>query len=109
MEKETIMKPNKPTGFFKRAFIPLVAGFILAFTTNVWAGTTHRVGVDGLACPFCAYGVEKQFRAVRGVRSVSISVKSGIVTVTMKDGAKLSRGRASQAVRNAGFTMRSFR
>lgn len=73
------------------------------------AGAVHSFRVDGLACPFCSYGVEKQLRSIPGVRRVEISVKTGMVTVTMKDGAKLTRAQADRAVRSAGFTMRNFR
>ena len=103
------MKIFKRAGSYGRTFLPLVAGFMFMSTAYVWAGTTHRVGVDGLACPFCAYGIEKQLRAIPGVKSVRVSVKSGTVIVSMKDGAKLSRAMASRAVRNAGFSLRSFR
>ena len=103
------MKIFKRAGYYGRIFIPLVVGFMFMSTAYVSAGTTHRVGVDGLACPFCAYGIEKQLSALPGVKSVRVSVKSGTVIVTMRDGAKLSRASASRAVRNAGFSLRSFR
>ncbi len=103
------MNHTKFARFFRRTFLPLVVGVVLVASTNVWAGTTHRIGVDGLACPFCAYGVEKQLMSIPGVKSVKVTVKSGTVIVTMQDGAKLSRGRAGQAVKDAGFSMRSFK
>lgn len=87
----------------------IVAGFVLLSSVTAWAGETRTLKVDGLACPFCSYGIEKQLRAVRGVKTVTVSVKSGTVTVTMNDGAKLTRTRANQAVKDAGFTLRSFR
>lgn len=73
------------------------------------AGSVHKIKVDGLACPYCSYGIEKQLSAVAGVELVRVSVNSGTVTVIMKDGATLSRAAAARAVANAGFTMRSFR
>lgn len=73
------------------------------------AAAVHSFQVDGLACPFCSYGVEKQLKAIPGVNGVKVSIKSGTVTVTMKDGAKLTRAQADKAVKAAGFTMRNFR
>ncbi len=73
------------------------------------AGSTHKLKVDGLACPYCSYGIEKHLSGLAGVKSVRVSVGSGTVTVIMKDGATLSRAAAARAVANAGFTMRSFR
>ena len=68
----------------------------------------YAIGVDGLACPFCAYGIEKQLGQVEGVQSVSTEIASGKVIVTMKEGATLERSMARKAVENAGFTLRSF-
>ena len=103
------MNEIKQSHFHRRYIIPMAAAFMLAFIANAWASSIHKIGVDGLACPFCAYGIEKQLTAIPGVKSAKASVKSGTVTVTMKDGASLSRGRAAQAVRDAGFSLRSFK
>ena len=73
------------------------------------AGNSYKLKVDGLACPFCSYGIEKQLRTVPGVAKVRVLVKSGQVIVTMKDGRKLSRAAASGAVTRAGFTLAGFR
>ncbi len=76
-----------------------------------WAGQAakvYNVGVDGLGCPFCAYGIEKQLGSVEGVAKVDVEIKSGMVIVTMAAGAALDRDTAQQAVENAGFDLRSF-
>jgi len=78
-------------------------------TVQAWAGQSHRLKVDGLACPYCAYGIEKQLRAIPGVKAVRVSVKTGTVTVLMNGETKLTRSRVRRAVSNAGFTLRSFR
>lgn len=63
----------------------------------------------GLACPFCAYGIEKQLSRIEGVESVSTDIKSGTVTITMQAGAALEEATAKRAVDKAGFTMRDFK
>ncbi len=65
--------------------------------------------VDGLACPFCAYGIEKQLNAIEGVESAETEIKSGSVVITMQDGAALDEAAARKAVDAAGFTMRAFK
>ncbi len=97
-----------PPGF-KGWILAVGASLLLLSSVTAWAGEIRTLRVDGLACPFCAYGIEKQLRAIRGVKNVTVSVKSGTVKVIMNDGAKLTRARANQAVKNAGFTLRSFR
>ncbi len=71
-------------------------------------GDTYRLYVDGLACPYCAYGVEKQVGSLEGVESVDIRINDGVVAVTMAPGARLTEEQARQAVADAGFSLRKF-
>ncbi len=68
----------------------------------------YRVHVEGLACPFCAYGIEKKLSRLPGVRKVHTDLRSETVTVTMKPGATLKAGEVRKAVRAAGFTLKGF-
>ncbi len=68
----------------------------------------YAIGVDGLACPFCAYGIEKQLSRISGVETVLTDIESGTVAVTMAEGATLEETAAGKAVDDAGFTLRSF-
>ncbi len=72
------------------------------------APQAFKLRVDGLACPFCAYGIEKQLSSVDGVQSVDIDIKAGVVIVTMADGVPLDETEARKAVKDAGFDLRSF-
>jgi mercuric ion binding protein len=72
-------------------------------------GNQYALAVDGLACPFCAYGIEKILSAIEGVESVETDVKSGQVVVTLAEGKTLSEEVARQAVEDAGFTLRSLK
>jgi len=72
------------------------------------ADNAYQLKVDGLACPFCAYGVEKQLNRVQGVESIATDIKSGSVTVTMHAGTTLKQSDAARAVDKAGFTLRGF-
>lgn len=80
--------------------------FVSAFA---WAqAPVYQVGVDGLACPFCAYGIEKQLKKLDGVKQVDVNIEKGQVTVTMVDGKTLDRSQVEPAVKKAGFSLRSF-
>ncbi|RME64393.1 MAG: copper chaperone [Alphaproteobacteria bacterium] len=72
------------------------------------AQAVYTLQVDGLACPFCAYGIEKQLARLDGVQAVSTQIARGTVTIIMKPGATLTEKSAAKAVDKAGFTMRSF-
>jgi mercuric ion binding protein len=82
---------------------------ILAWNAAAFAaGTQYQMQVDGLACPFCAYGIEKKLSSIKGVKDIKVDIKKGQVIVTMADGATLSENLAREKVKKAGFTLRSF-
>lgn len=88
---------------------------ILAILATAWfataafaAGHTYKIEVSGLACPFCAYGIEKQFGRIDGVENVQTDIAKETVTVTMDDGKTLDKAAAEKAVKDAGFTMHGF-
>jgi len=71
------------------------------------APLAYALEVDGLACPFCAYGIEKKLSSIEGVENIEVDIKKGQVIVTMEDGAMLSENIAREKVKKAGFALRS--
>jgi copper chaperone CopZ len=71
------------------------------------AGTRYELRVDGLACPFCAYGIEKKFTRTEGVESVDIDLKKGLVIVNTLEGIKFSEDELKTIIDDTGFTMKS--
>lgn len=95
------------TAFPKPAGLAL--GLILFAATTALAEThAYKLYVDGLACPFCAYGVEKKVGGLEGVKGIEIEIDDGVVAVTMAAGARLDEATARQAIDEAGFTLRKF-
>lgn len=92
--------------------MPRTIGFmlslIIAATAALAGQSVYKLRVDGLACPFCAYGVEKQLKAVKGVEKVDVDIKTGSVIVTVAEGAVFDKATAKKAVTDAGFTLRGF-
>jgi len=64
------------------------------------------IHVDGLSCPFCAYGLEKHLKKVAGVEGVTINMKSGTAIVRLKPGLRVDDAALREAVKKAGFTPR---
>ncbi len=62
------------------------------------------VMVNGMACPFCAYGVEKKLKKVEGVKSIEINIQKGIATLTAKENESIELGQVPGAIEDAGFT-----
>lgn len=86
----------------------LLTGIMLLWSSMALAaGTQYDLRVDGLSCPFCAYGIEKKLRKTKGVDSVEIDLEQGVVVVKAGEGVKLTEGQFKQLVKDAGFTLRS--
>ena len=96
--------------WFRHGFLVVVlAGVLLAAPARAQdANPVYSLRADGLACPFCAYGIEKQLSKIEGVEAVETDIGSGTVTITLREGASLSEENARNAVEKAGFTMRAF-
>ena len=90
-----------------KPLILLFGGLLLWTSTAFAAGTHYRVMVDGLACPFCAYGIEKKLSQLEGVDQLHTDIKKGEVTITMKDGKTLTAEAVGEAVKTAGFKLHS--
>lgn len=90
----------------KLILLPL---FLLLWSASLFAaGDQYALGVDGLGCPFCAYGIEKTLSAINGVENIETDMESAQITVTLTEGKALSEEAAREAVEDAGFSLRSF-
>ncbi len=65
-----------------------------------------EIRVDGLACPFCAYGLEKKLKKIEGVEKVQINVQDGIATLRSRKGKSVEVENLESVVKDAGFTPR---
>lgn len=63
-----------------------------------------KVEVDGLSCPFCAYGLEKKLKNMEGVVKIEIDVENAFVLLTLEEGKTLSEELIREKVKDAGFT-----
>lgn len=62
------------------------------------------VQVDGLGCPFCAYGLEKKMQEMDGVKKFKIEMESGLTSFTFPADKKLSLEEVKAQVDKAGYT-----
>lgn len=80
----------------------------LLMSMPLWAACTHyEMRVDGLACPYCAYGIEKKLTAINGVQGIDVDLDAGIVRVDVNGGVELTEAAMKQLFNDAGFTYRS--
>lgn len=64
-----------------------------------------KAKVNGLGCPFCVYGLEKQLKKVKGVEGVSTDLKSGEIFLQYNPKASFSAENIQKAVTEGGFTL----
>ncbi len=89
----------------------LLAAILIWMAGAAWAGGKQawEMRVDGLACPYCAYGVEKKLKAIDGVEQVQVDLEQGLVKVQAKDSVQLTEPQMETLFRDAGFTFRSMK
>ena len=64
----------------------------------------YVVGVNGMACPFCAYGIEKKLEDIDGVDELAIRIKDGEVDVPVVK--TVTPDQIQTAIKKAGFELR---
>jgi len=86
----------------------LIIGFLF-WSANVLAAEVHiQLGVDGMSCPFCVFGIEKQLKKIDGVEDVKSDLAEGKFWVRVSGADVLSEDAARLLLEDAGFTLRSF-
>ncbi|MCF6182211.1 heavy-metal-associated domain-containing protein [Lutibacter sp.] len=95
----------KTVPFFGLIFTILLFG--QHTTINAQNNSDHvfiKMEVNGMACPYCAYGMEKELKKVSGIDDVKIQLKEGIVFLSILKEKKPSKENLSSIITNAGFT-----
>lgn len=89
----------------------LILGLALMVTPDAgvrgaeWPASSYVLRVDGLACPYCGYGVEKQFQKQDGVERTDIDIENGVVIVHVAPGTSFSDEQLRQIIHDAGFEL----
>jgi len=87
---------------------PVLMIALIMWCTSVLAdGSRYQMRVDGLACPYCAYGIEKNLKKIDGVDKIDFDLNDGLVTVNVAEGVTLTDSQMVKLFTDAGFTFRS--
>ena len=62
------------------------------------------VQVDGLGCPFCAYGLEKKIKKLKGIKKVKIDMEEAVMTFKYPYEKALTLAAVEKQVDEAGYT-----
>ncbi|RMB57115.1 copper chaperone [Dokdonia sinensis] len=63
-----------------------------------------EIQVDGLGCPFCAYGLEKKFKEFKGIKKVAIDIETGDFSFQYPAEKALTMDDITKQVEKAGYT-----
>ena len=102
---------NLISKFVKITFFAII---FIAFS-GVYAGAQNQAQADdervfikieikGLACPFCAYGMERELKKVSGVEDVEIELKTGLAYISTPVSQKPEKEELVRIVNEGGFT-----
>lgn len=77
---------------------------MLGVTTIFAQSHEVTIRVDGLSCPFCAYGLEKKLNDIKGVENININFEEGLVVLQVAEGETISEEELREKIQDAGFT-----
>ncbi len=84
--------------------LSIINGTTVIAQTNDQELTYVKVEVKGLACPFCAYGLEKKLKETDGVKSIKIDIEEGLAYLSVLKSQKPTKETLENIVTDAGFT-----
>ena len=73
--------------------------------SEVLEGASIRLTVNGMVCPFCAYGLEQRLGDLAGVDDVLVQVSDGLVQIRTIEGQELTDEALKDTVKKAGFSL----
>ena len=80
--------------------------FILSLSVPARAGEIE-MEVHGMACSFCAYGLEKKIKKLDGVESITIDVQTGKANVQTKEGTEIAPETLEKIAKDSGLELKN--
>ena len=97
---------------YKTLFSFSILFFFILYSTPVNAQTKPeqervyiKIEIKGMACPFCAYGMEKELKKVAGVDQVEIELKKGLAYISTPIDQKPTKESLEKIIIDGGFTV----
>ncbi len=85
----------------------ILFAFIMAFNMSGQTAQDRvfiKIEIKGLACPYCAFGMEKELKKISGVDSVDIELKEGLAYISTPLAQKPTEEALKKIIEEAGFT-----
>ncbi len=65
-----------------------------------------KMEIHGLACPYCAFGMEKELKRISGVENLEIHLEEGLAYMSLPASQVPSEEDLGKIVTDAGFTLK---
>jgi copper chaperone CopZ len=78
---------------------------VTAQTNTVQEKVYIKIEIKGMACPYCAFGMEKKLKEVSGVDNVEIELKEGLAYISTPIDQKPLETLLKHIITDAGFTV----
>ncbi len=88
------------------AFVFIQAGAKADSVTQEENKTYIRIWVDGMACPFCAYGLEKKVKKIKEATDFYVGINEGFIMFVVPTDKQPSKEALEKMVKEAGFMAR---
>lgn len=63
-----------------------------------------EIDVEGMNCPFCAYGLKSQLEKLSDIETAEVSLEVNKVRLTLKEGVKANEALYRETIKDAGFS-----
>ncbi|MBL4568271.1 MAG: heavy-metal-associated domain-containing protein [Flavobacteriaceae bacterium] len=64
-----------------------------------------KIEIKGMACPYCAFGMEKKLKKISGVANVTIVLKKGLAYISTPINQKPTKELLKKIIIDSGFTV----
>jgi copper chaperone CopZ len=71
-----------------------------------FAVTSIKAEINGMVCAFCAKGIEKKLKALSEGAATYVDLKSRVVALELKDGAKIPLEKFKSIIEEAGYSVK---
>lgn len=85
----------------------MLMAVLVMFSAQAYAGEKeHLMQVHGAVCASCAYGLEKKFMKIEGVKAFDIDFKAGIVSICADENLNFEEQQLTQIFIESGYTFK---
>jgi copper chaperone CopZ len=91
-----------------KLLVVLFAFISLSVVASENSSSKYQLTINGMSCPFCAYGVEKNLLKIKAIAKIDVNLKGGIVIIQVKKGQSINRKEIEKAVKRSGFYLKKY-